>query len=134
MKKVFLPLILLAVCSVLFADTYFTEKELSVFNGQKGQPAYIAVEGVVYNVTSVNAWAGGTHHGYMAGQDLTAIILKKSPHGTKVLKDKPVVGKLVGSYTIKQVEKMNFKVGKSIYKISNNFVYDDNNNVVGKIQ
>ena len=63
----------------------FNQTELAKYNGQDGQPAYVAVDGVVYDVTGVAAWAGGKHHGNLAGQELTAVIETKSPHGRKVL-------------------------------------------------
>lgn len=73
----------------------FTKEELAKFNGQNGQPAYVAVNGIVYDVTDSKAWAGGKHHGHTAGQDLTDALLNDSPHGDRVLKNLPVVGKLV---------------------------------------
>ncbi|MFT8888856.1 MAG: cytochrome b5 domain-containing protein [Ethanoligenens sp.] len=71
----------------------FTLSELKQHNGKNGSPAYIAVSGVVYDVTNVKDWSGGSHHGYSAGQDLTQAI-KQAPHGTSVLKGLPVVGRL----------------------------------------
>ena len=47
----------------------FNQTELAKYNGQDGQPAYVAVDGVVYDVTGVAAWAGGKHHGNLAGID-----------------------------------------------------------------
>lgn len=73
----------------------FTKKELKQYNGQAGQPAYVAIEGVVYDVSGKDAWLDGHHHGNEAGHDLTKVIVNLSPHGKKVLKDLPVVGKLV---------------------------------------
>ena len=35
----------------------FNQTELAKYNGQGGQPAYVAVDGVVYDVTGVAAWA-----------------------------------------------------------------------------
>jgi predicted heme/steroid binding protein len=72
-----------------------TLEELKQYNGQDGQPAYVAVDGVIYDFSDVAAWMGGKHHGNMAGNDLTDIIKNKSPHGLKVLDGKTVVGKLV---------------------------------------
>jgi predicted heme/steroid binding protein len=72
----------------------FTPEELAKCNGQNGNPAYVAVDGIVYDVTNVKAWAGGKHHGVTPGADVTTIIKKKSPHGTKVLKNLKTVGKL----------------------------------------
>ncbi len=71
-----------------------TVDELAAYNGKDGQPAYIAVDGVIYDVTDVPAWAGGEHNGHQAGQDLTDAIKNDSPHGTSVLDDLPVVGTL----------------------------------------
>lgn len=77
------------------AEKTFTRKELAKFNGQNGQPAYVAVSGIVYDVSNKTAWTGGKHHGNVAGQDLTDTLYNKSPHGDKVLKGLPVVGKLI---------------------------------------
>ena len=73
----------------------FTREELQQYNGQNGQPSYVAVEGVVYDVSGKDAWAGGQHHGNVAGKDLTKIITSVAPHGKRVLDGLPVVGKLV---------------------------------------
>lgn len=72
----------------------FTKEELQQYNGQNGRPAYVAVAGVVYDVSGKTAWVNGHHHGNVAGQDLTATITNVSPHGRRVLTDLPVVGKL----------------------------------------
>ncbi|QQO10669.1 cytochrome b5 domain-containing protein [Breznakiella homolactica] len=72
----------------------FTAEELARYNGTNGNPAYVAVDGTVYDVTNVPQWAGGKHYqGLTAGKDLTEEI-KKSPHGTSVLSKLPVVGTL----------------------------------------
>ena len=73
-----------------------TLEELKQYDGQNGNPAYIAVDGVIYDVTNVKEWSGGKHNGYTAGQDLTDIIKNKSPHGVAKLQGVPVVGELVG--------------------------------------
>lgn len=49
----------------------YTEEELSVFNGTNGYPAYVAVDGIIYDVTSSPNWINGSHHGFMAGKNLT---------------------------------------------------------------
>ena len=71
----------------------FTLDELATFDGQDGRPAYIAIDGVVYDVSSVPQWPGGTHNGYTAGQDLTDA-MASAPHGFSKLTGLPVVGKL----------------------------------------
>ena len=74
----------------------FTLEELSQYNGKDGQPAYVVVDGVVYDVTNVEAWKDGEHKlGLTAGNELTEEITKQSPHGLKVLEGLPIVGELV---------------------------------------
>lgn len=70
-----------------------TIEELAMYDGQNGNPAYIAVNGVVYDVTGVDAWSGGTHQGNMAGTDLTDVI-DSAPHGTSVLDGLEIVGEI----------------------------------------
>lgn len=74
---------------------HLTRRDLRSFDGKDGHPAYVAVNGVIYDVTQSRLWRGGVHApsegNAMAGQDLTEII-KLSPHGDKHLKDFPIVG------------------------------------------
>lgn len=51
----------------------FTAAQLAEFNGKDGKNAYIAYDGVVYDVTSKldRTWKNGEHHGLLAGTDLT---------------------------------------------------------------
>lgn len=71
----------------------FTLDELATYNGQNGQPAYIAYKGIVYDVSNVPQWKNGTHNGEKAGTDVTNDI-SRSPHGDKVFADLPQVGTL----------------------------------------
>ena len=71
----------------------FTKQELEKYDGQNGNPAYIAVNGKVYDVSNVIQWKNGTHHGFNAGDDLTEA-MNDSPHTLSVLDNLPVVGKL----------------------------------------
>ena len=81
----------------------FTIEQLVKFNGKNGNPAYVAVDSVVYDVTKVKSWKNGEHKkGIQAGNDVSQQILK-SPHGKKVLKKLPVVGRLVASVKIDSV-------------------------------
>lgn len=72
----------------------FTLDELEEYDGKDGAKAYIAIDGVVYDVTDVEPWAGGEHNDYEAGKDLTEEIKTESPHGVSKLEGVPVVGKL----------------------------------------
>ncbi len=73
----------------------FTLEELSAYNGLDGSPAYVAVDGVVYDFTNLGAWRNGKHNGFTAGRDLTDEILNVSPHGVKNLEGVPIVGSLL---------------------------------------
>ena len=75
-------------------ELVLTIEELSEFDGMDGKPAYIAVDGVIYDVTNVEPWKGATHNGFSAGQDLTQEIKTISPHGVSKLKEVPIVGRL----------------------------------------
>jgi membrane-associated progesterone receptor component len=50
----------------------FTREQLATFTGRNGQPAYVAVNGMVYDVTDHKAWSAASHFGLSAGRDLTA--------------------------------------------------------------
>lgn len=77
------------------ADRLFTREELSRYNGRDGSPAYVAVNGVVYDVSNVAAWGGATHFGLAAGTDLTSQFA--SCHaGQPILSKLKVVGKMTG--------------------------------------
>lgn len=49
----------------------FTIEELAQYDGAEGRPAYVAVKGIVYDVSREATWGGGTHFGLYAGKDLT---------------------------------------------------------------
>ena len=70
----------------------FTLSELSKFNGRNGNPAYIAVSGIVYDVTWNRTWSAGTHFGLYAGRDLTKEFA--GCHSKDILSKLPQVGTL----------------------------------------
>ena len=93
MKKVIICLFIILIgANIAYAGQQqeFTTKSLKQFNGKKGQPAYIAVDGVVYDVSKV--WHNGEHNGYYAGNDLS-VPIRKYPTMRENLKKVPVVGK-----------------------------------------
>lgn len=75
-------------------DLVLSTEELSNYNGKDGNPAYIAVNGIIYDVSDSNLWKEGEHNGFEAGKDLTAELMEKSPHGEKVIERLTPVGTL----------------------------------------
>jgi predicted heme/steroid binding protein len=71
----------------------YTLSELAEYNGKNGNPAYVAVNGVVYDVTDNAAWAAASHFGLNAGRELTGA--HASCHANQdVLSKLKVVGRL----------------------------------------
>jgi len=69
----------------------FTLEELSQYDGSNGKPSYVAIEGIVYDLSKESAWGGGAHFGLTAGKDLTEQF--NSCHGMiKILNNAPKVG------------------------------------------
>jgi predicted heme/steroid binding protein len=76
-------------------ELLLTLEELAAYDGKEGRPAYVAVDGIIYDMTDSARWRGGQHNGFTAGKDLTQEINNISPHGVSVLSRMPVVGKIV---------------------------------------
>ena len=72
-----------------------TYEELKEYDGTGGNPAYVAVDGLIYDVSDSSFWKEGSHNGFQAGRDLTEEIKNVSPHGVKNLKRVPQVGRIV---------------------------------------
>ena len=71
-----------------------TLEELAEYNGKDGKPAYVAVDGIIYDMTNSALWKNGVHNGFSAGKDLTDVIKNQSPHGVANLSRVPAVGKI----------------------------------------
>lgn len=72
-----------------------TLEELKEFNGKEGKRAYVAVDGIIYDMTDSSLWKDGEHNNFSAGNDLTEEIKNISPHGVSTLERVPIVGKIV---------------------------------------
>ncbi len=71
-----------------------TPEQLKECDGRDGRPAYIAVNGTIYDVSASTRWQEGNHEGaHQAGADLTEE-LKQAPHVRSVIERFPVVGRL----------------------------------------
>lgn len=72
----------------------FTVEQLAACNGQDGKPAYVAYQGIVYDISQSKLWAQGQHmRRHKAGCDLTTDI-QAAPHQSDVLQRYPQVGRL----------------------------------------
>jgi predicted heme/steroid binding protein len=75
----------------------FTLKELEEFDGREGRPAYVGLDGKVYDLTSSSLWMDGVHDpcpdGF-AGQDLTELMDEAPPDHRLEMESFPVVGTL----------------------------------------
>ena len=71
-----------------------TLEQLKKYDGQNGNPAYVAVDGTIYDVTNAKGWSNGQHkNGITAGKDLS-VEINSSPHGKSVLSNLTVIGKI----------------------------------------
>ncbi len=68
-----------------------TREELAMSDGKNGNPAYVAINGLVYDVTNNPTWAAGTHFGLSAGNDLTEEFASCHVR-VSILEKLPVVG------------------------------------------
>ena len=75
-------------------ELMLTLQELEAYNGENGAKAYVAYEGVIYDVTGVTQWKTGSHGGNMVGTDITEK-LNSAPHGVSKLDEVMAVGKIV---------------------------------------
>jgi len=70
----------------------FDAAELARFNGENGNPIYIAFEGKVYDVSESKLWRKGQHmKRHLSGSDLTSD-MQAAPHASDVLERYPQVG------------------------------------------
>jgi predicted heme/steroid binding protein len=70
-------------------NTTFTIKELAQYDGLNGSKAYIAVDGIIYDVTSV--FKKGAHQGLqLDGTDAT-VAFESRPHSSSILNGLPKV-------------------------------------------
>jgi predicted heme/steroid binding protein len=76
---------------IVMDEKTFNKDSLAAFNGKDGQPAYVAVDGIVYNVTGVAAWQSPHAGRFEPGKDYSKEI-NQSPHGKKNLEGLEVIG------------------------------------------
>jgi len=76
----------------------FTLDDLAQFDGKDGRAAYVAVDGVVYDLSGSRSWPDGNHSrcslGAMAGKDLSEEIKSAPSNMRALLAMAPIVGKM----------------------------------------
>jgi len=118
------------------SDIELTLEDLAKYNGKDGNPAFVAVDGEIYDVTDHPEWATGEHGGNLAGTDITEM-LKNAPHGTAKLEDVWRVGILKEStasseasgeetveLTLKELAAYNGEDGMPAYVAVDGKIYD----------
>lgn len=71
----------------------FTKSQLALRNGQDKPQIWVALHGLIYDVTESRLWRKGKHYEHWAGQDLTDE-LKDAPHTEKVFEKFKAIGRL----------------------------------------
>lgn len=121
----------------------FTEKELAKYNGRNGEKSYVAVNGIVYDVTNVPKWRGGNHYGVKAGQVLDKEFLQCHLGKSDILEKAVPVGKLekntksesnkkkyksnrseLKQYKLEDISKFDGRDGTLAYVVVDGIVYD----------
>jgi predicted heme/steroid binding protein len=100
-----------------------TARELAQFDGKDGRAAYIAVDGIVYDVTNHPAWQGGAHKGIEAGKDVTEAFAK-SPHQADILATAPQVGALLLELSLDELAQFDGKEDRAAYVAADGLIYD----------
>lgn len=79
-------------------EQVFTLEDLAQHDGKDGRAAYVAVDGIVYDVSGSRMWPEGQHSacglGAMAGRDLSETIQRAPRNMRTLIENMPVVGEL----------------------------------------
>lgn len=75
----------------------FTIEELEEYDGENGKPAYVAIDGIVYDVTNVPKLKEEPHLELEFGTNLTMMFKKCHGDNTGVLIGIPIVGTIITS-------------------------------------
>ncbi len=86
------------------SEREFSQEELAKFDGRDGRPAYVAVDGLVYDASGSGLWRGGNHvRAHDAGVDLSREITM-APHPKDRLERLPRVGVVKDPVEVSAVE------------------------------
>lgn len=112
------------VKAVGHVNVLLTLMELKAFDGKDGRPAYVAVDGVIYDMTGSIPWKNGEHNGFQAGNDLTREIKEVSPHGVAKLDNVVEIGRLKVELTLEALKEFDGKDGRPAYVAVSGIIYD----------
>ena len=122
----------------------FTVEELAKYNGKNGAKAYVAVGGIIYDVTAISKWSGGNHYGRTAGKVLDKEFAQCHSNKLAIMEYAAAVGVLdninkdssaniktdsnsrdeLRYYKIEDIAKFDGKNGTLAYVVVNGTVYD----------
>ncbi|AMR31775.1 cytochrome b5 [Mucilaginibacter sp. PAMC 26640] len=71
----------------------YTKSQLALRNGEDKPQIWVALNGIIYDVTESRLWRNGKHYEHWAGQDLTEE-LADAPHTEKVFERFVAIGRL----------------------------------------
>lgn len=138
-KKALLSVMLTLLFSVsAFAGSnptanFMTLQDLAKYNGVNN-PAYIAVDNRVYDISNLAEYKNGTNKELKAGR-----LVSKTTIDMNLIKACPFVGRIIKVFTIEEVAKFDGKNGKPLYAVVSDNVYDNtpgvksNGRLIGKI-
>ena len=72
-------------------DKNFTKETIKDYNGKNGNPGYVAIDGVVYDISDKKLLRGSLRRELRPGVDATRFV-KRDPRVMAVIKELPVVG------------------------------------------
>ncbi len=72
----------------------FTLSELATYTGSNGSTAYMAINGIVYDVTHAENFSNGRHEGMQLGGTDATLAFASSPHPESILSTLTIVGTL----------------------------------------
>ena len=71
-----------------------TKEELANFNGENGNPAYISIDGIIYDVSNVELFKQSPYNNLKFGTDVTEAFYELNDGDESILRDIPMVGLL----------------------------------------
>jgi predicted heme/steroid binding protein len=74
-------------------EKLYSKNQLALRNGTDKEEIWVALNGVIYDVSASRLWKNGKHYEHWAGQDLSDE-LKDAPHTEKVFEKFEIIGKL----------------------------------------